>query len=120
MTALTEALAACIQIHDNQQALADPVAMTAAAELAFKQAVVAAIDEMLTNTAMVGVGQIGSNVSTLAMLEAENAALTAKVQAGEAAIEAFDAVLHPAEPSSTEPVAPAAEIAPTIAPTTGA
>lgn len=120
MTTLTDALAACIQIHDNQQALADPVAMTAAAELAFKQAVVAAIDEMLTNTAMVGASQVGSDAPTIAALQAQNTELSAKVAAGEQAISAFEAIIHPVEPSSTEPVAAAAEIPPTIAPTTGA
>lgn len=124
MTALTDALAACIQIHENQGALADPVAMAYSAEIAFKKAVVDAIDEMLTNTAMVGSSQ---NTASAAQIES----LQSQVAADQAAAAKIEAVIADAAPSSTEPVplgntpavtgaAPVAELPPTIAPTTGA
>jgi len=116
MTALTDALAACIQIHENQGALADPVAMTAAAELAFKQAVVAAI------------GELGPQDKTI---PAQIESLQAQVAADQAAAAKIEAVIADAAPSSSEPVplgntpavtgaAPAVELPPTIAPSTGA
>lgn len=115
MTALTDALAACIQIHENQGALADPTTMAYNAELAFKQAVLAAISA-LENVAPAGDVPAQSDAPALAVLQAQNAELTAKVAAGEQAISAFEAIIHPAEPIvAAAPV----EIAPTIAPTTG-
>lgn len=116
MTALTEALATCIQIHDNQQALADPVAMAYSAEIAFKQAVVDAIGKLSPQNTM----------STDQVV-----ALQAQIAADQAAAAKIEAVIADAAPASTEPVplgnapavtgaAPAAELPPTIAPSTGA
>lgn len=116
MTALTDALALCIQIHDNQQALADPVAMAYSAEIAFKQAVVAAIGELAPQ-----------NKPSPAQIES----LQAQIAADQAAAAKIEAVIADAAPSSTEPAplgntpavtgaAPAAELPPTIAPSTGA
>ena len=122
MSALTDALAALKQVHDNEQALADPVGMTYSAQMAFYDALVAAVEG--NSTPNTGVRE--QNVSlpgasaepgspALTALQEENAALQAKVAAGESAIAAFEAALHPATtdaaPSSTEPPA----IAPTNA-----
>lgn len=121
MTALTDALANLKQIYANQGALADPAPMLADAEMAWRQAVTDAIN---TGTGAVltqlsSTGEVSTTAVDVAALQAQNTELSAKVAAGEQAISAFEAIIHPAEPSSTEPVA-AAEIAPTIAPTTGA
>jgi hypothetical protein len=107
MSALTDALAKIQQVHDNEQALADPVAMAWQAQMAFYQALVDAL-ELPAPT------QAGGDA--MAALQAENQALQLKVAAGESAIAAFESALHPqastdAAPSSTEPPA----IAPTNA-----
>lgn len=121
-----EALAALVAIKDNQMALADPVSTLWAAEIAFKQAVVEALQpapilsatlttDQITNLKPGGYTFVPASQPNpdLVALQAENAALAVKVQAGDKAIDAIEAMLHPvvdAAPSSSEPA--------TIAPVT--
>ena len=110
-----EALASLIAIKNNEMALADPTGALWSAHIAFFQSVVEAVSAQ-----NVPVQETQSNISpgisptdeqnsaAIAALEAENADLTAKVEAGQKAIDAFDAIIHPqatadAAPSSSEP-----------------
>lgn len=129
MTAVADALAKIQQIHDNQQALADPAAMLWQAQLQWMSTVTLALA-----AAAVPVSADAEANTLIAQLQQENADLQAKVAAGEKAVEAFESILHPdgtdAAPSSTEPAAPAAAepaaapvaaeaAAPTIQPSNG-
>jgi hypothetical protein len=103
-TNLSGALANIQQIHDNSQALADPTAMLWQAQLEWMRQVTT----LLTGAAPETVNQTATSTdesSAVAQLQAENAELQAKVEAGEKAISAFEQILHPADasPSSSEP-----------------
>lgn len=108
MTALTDALANIQQIHDNQQALADPATMLWQAQMAWMQAVTAALSSVNPPA-----NATDPNAAVIAQLQQQNATLQEQVAAGEKAVAAFEAIIHPAadsSPSSSEPA--------TIQPTT--
>jgi hypothetical protein len=120
MSALTDALAALKQVHDNEQALADPVGMTYSAQMAFYDALVAAVEGNSTQASPVVEQNVSSSTASveqsspaLTALQEENAALKAQVEAGANAVAAFEAALHPA----TTEAAPASTEPPAIAPT---
>lgn len=54
MSALEDALAMVIRVHDNEQALADPVAVAWQAEMEFKQAVVDTLNMLLKPVLQMG------------------------------------------------------------------
>ena len=114
MSALTDALQAVIDAKYNAVNLADPDLAYANAVEAWMHAVT---DAITTGTGAVmtsvsAAGEVSTNAVDVATLQAQEEDLAAKVAAGQAALQALEATLHPADaaPSSTEP--------PTIAPKT--
>jgi hypothetical protein len=124
-----QALAALVATKNNEMALADPTIVLWEAELAFKQAVVDALEANSAQSIAVSTSSVSSspapvedNSAAITALQAENAALVDKVAAGERALQAFDAILHPQAPApavenSTSDAAPSSTEPPTITPT---
>jgi hypothetical protein len=68
-------------------------------EMKFKEEVVAAMQGIIA----LQTGTVEDNSPNLEALQAENAQLSAKVDAGQKALEALDSILHPATIAPTTP-----------------
>lgn len=125
-----QALVALVATKNNEMALADPTIVLWEAELAFKQAVVDALEANSAQSIANSTSSVSSspapvedNSAAITALQAENAALVDKVAAGERALQALDAVLHPQAPAPavenfTSDAAPSSTEPPTITPQT--
>jgi hypothetical protein len=119
-SAVSDALAAVVAAKHNALSLANPQAAVDEAVMAFYQAVTDAItflSGLPTSTSVVSTVNSAANATdpnaaVIAQLQQDNAALQAQVAAGEKAVAAFEAIIHPADasPASSEPA--------TIQPTT--
>lgn len=124
MSALEDALAQVKKIHDNQGALADPVTMTWQAEMAFKQAVVDAFTALQNVAPTEQQPDQSQTIATLQKQVAADQAAAEKIQAvigdasGNVQAQAAGASSEVVEPAASS-AAPAADLPPTIAPSTG-
>lgn len=104
MTVLDDALDNIQKVHDNESALADPTVAKWTAEMAFKSAVVAALNSLMGDAPVASAG-----TAQVAELTAKNVALEAQLVAEQAAVVKFAADLVPK--SRAEPAMDIAQIA---------
>lgn len=89
MTAISDALAQVQQVHENQLALADPVGAAWSAQLAWMQAVTAALANSSSAAPSASTPAVDTTAEQLAALQEQVATLTSTFQAIEQRLSAL-------------------------------